>query len=771
MSQPFGFTTTVKTGQMPSVQSYFTWVVTEDNFPPEALVAVGTVIDSVGGNNGNLVGGVTYDETGATFDGTGRVEFTDVSFVGDYTITLPDVIATDRSEFGYALLGLDGVTAVYLFLYGSSNDVTWNDGNVTITLSNAMPSLTAKYDITISRIGGTTTLEVKEVGGGAISANVTGVIGDVVLNRIAVYGANYNPFVGSIGGVTFDSSRNYDFTAVALPILNGGGDLRCYTDNTKTTQLPIELVSFVTGSTPKIVVWGLSPLLGVGDTVYFEKDLTEISQPAFADTYGRNAVWVDYEIVSHNLTFDSTGNYPDAFTQNGDPTLVTGPYGNTDGAMSFDGNDWVNVPVGSRNPMEGVVAGDYITAQMTMNGGTDTNNRALHISGSDGLGLNVQLQMGENASSASNYFVYASTTDSRSRTTPNPDVGEFTVLTGVPIVQTAVGSNPATTIYADGIADSDESPTTLGAGVRNNSIRFGARNDNTGAVTGIVAGIKFRKDKLLQDRITAESNNQNDRLAFWESSAWERQGSLPGSSADVDFTIDSPVFSVEGSATLPNPDADIDFTIDSPVFSVEGSATLPYPQADIDFTIDSPVFSAEGSATLPNPNADIDFTIDSPAFSVTGSATVPYPQADIDFTIDSPTFSVAGSATLPNPQADIDFTIDSPTFSVTGSATLPYPQADIDFTIDSPVFSVEGSVTLPYPQADVDFTINSPVFSATGSVTLPDPEADIDFTIDGPVFSIFGTVSGLEIPLGSILIPTFGSNVITLPYTSNIIKL
>ena len=93
----------------------------------------------------------------------------------------------------------------------------------------------------------------------------------------------------------------------AQSILNGGGNLRCYTDDTKTTQIPIEVVTFVTGGTPDIQVWGLSPTLNVAGTVYIEADTVAISQPAVGAAFGRNATWVDYVAVTHDGVTDSTG--------------------------------------------------------------------------------------------------------------------------------------------------------------------------------------------------------------------------------------------------------------------------------------------------------------------------------------------------------------------------------------------------------------------------------------------------------------------------------
>lgn len=71
---------------------------------------------------------------------------------------------------------------------------------------------------------------------------------------------------------------------------NGGGNLRAYTDDTKATQIPIEVVSFVTGVSPDIQVWVKLPSVFTGATIYLEADDSESAQPAVTATYGRNAV-------------------------------------------------------------------------------------------------------------------------------------------------------------------------------------------------------------------------------------------------------------------------------------------------------------------------------------------------------------------------------------------------------------------------------------------------------------------------------------------------
>ena len=85
----------------------------------------------------------------------------------------------------------------------------------------------------------------------------------------------------------------------ANSIANGGGDLVAYTSSAKTTQLPIEVVTFVAGGTPDIEVYVKIPTAATSNTIFIEADAVQTSQPAVTATYGRNAVWADYESVVH----------------------------------------------------------------------------------------------------------------------------------------------------------------------------------------------------------------------------------------------------------------------------------------------------------------------------------------------------------------------------------------------------------------------------------------------------------------------------------------
>lgn len=124
---------------------------------------------------------------------------------------------------------------------------------------------------------------------------------------------------------------------------NGGGNLRAYTDSTKATQLPLDVVTFVTGATPSVEVWvRYSGGFASSSTIYLEADDVATAQPATTALYGRNNVWQDYETVTHDGITDATGNY--TFTANGGVTQggATGIIGAD--ATDFDGaDDYIDV--------------------------------------------------------------------------------------------------------------------------------------------------------------------------------------------------------------------------------------------------------------------------------------------------------------------------------------------------------------------------------------------------------------------------------------------
>lgn len=137
-------------------------------------------------------------------------------------------------------------------------------------------------------------------------------------------------------------------------VTSGGGDIRCY-ESDGTTELARDVVSCNTGSSVGELWVKVANLSSSADTVIKVEVDGVSSDYAVTDTYGRNAVWSDYEAVWHlnesatggsGSIVDSTGN-----GHNGTPSgwgasgQVSAPWGAAGGALEFDGsNDWISVP-------------------------------------------------------------------------------------------------------------------------------------------------------------------------------------------------------------------------------------------------------------------------------------------------------------------------------------------------------------------------------------------------------------------------------------------
>lgn len=148
--------------------------------------------------------------------------------------------------------------------------------------------------------------------------------------------------------------REDDFPTAAIDggsssILNGGGNLRAYTSSAKTTQLPVEVVTFVAGGTPDAEVWVKVPTAATSNTIYIEADSVATVQPAVTNTYGRNAVWADYYAVLHLTNsglVDATGNGHDGTaTGSLSYTATDHPWGGL--WASFDNNVNEYITIGS----------------------------------------------------------------------------------------------------------------------------------------------------------------------------------------------------------------------------------------------------------------------------------------------------------------------------------------------------------------------------------------------------------------------------------------
>ena len=297
----------------------------------------------------------------------------------------------------------------------------------------------------------------------------------------------------------------------ATSILNGGGNLRCYTDSSKTTQLPIEVVTFVTGGTPSVQVRGLSPSLAVGGTVYIEADTVATTQPAVTDTYGRNAVWSGSDRVYH-FEEDPSINDPVDSSGNVDATRVG----------TFTSGDRVSGKIGN------ALSFFTSTANYLISGTITAANQSKTIS-SWVLYKSLTSQRGI-------WSIASTPTDSgpsvlmslRGGVVDMLDTGSYRNVQAAPLVDVFYkvdyvydSATSTTRVYVNGI-ESVSYPS--GAGVFATGDNIYINNGYSSPSETTVSDFTVSPSAKNANYIAAEYNNQNDPATFWATSAWVQSG-------------------------------------------------------------------------------------------------------------------------------------------------------------------------------------------------------------------------------------------------------
>lgn len=132
----------------------------------------------------------------------------------------------------------------------------------------------------------------------------------------------------------------------SFPAQNGGGDIRFTSDAAGNTDIPADIVSFVTDVNPangSAEIWVRPP--NVRDTqvdtiyVWYNTPSSDF-QPAVTAANGRNAVWTEAQaavLMEDATPVDRSGNH--TMSVSGTLTSIDGPFGK---ANSFSGNDRVS---------------------------------------------------------------------------------------------------------------------------------------------------------------------------------------------------------------------------------------------------------------------------------------------------------------------------------------------------------------------------------------------------------------------------------------------
>lgn len=277
-------------------------------------------------------------------------------------------------------------------------------------------------------------------------------------------------------------------TAFWDTVSNGGGDIRCYSNEALTTELPREVVSCDTST--KTGELHVKTGMSTTTTIYITVD-GDSTEPASDSTYGSENVWNSFTVVDHsvsgsNSTGGSTG------TASG-TTATTGKLGagrnfstNNDYIDPIEVNPnssftiglWAKYTSDSQMVLwnKGWVYNNYLTT-LAVNVTTSGNVYFRHRSGTSYIGSDLSLDNGE-----WHRFIY-----------------------------TFDGTTPK--LYVDGTYINSCGKGTDSVAT---NTRIGGENDIQGYdFVGDMDEYIHLTSTLSSDYITTEYNNQSDASTFW----------------------------------------------------------------------------------------------------------------------------------------------------------------------------------------------------------------------------------------------------------------
>lgn len=288
---------------------------------------------------------------------------------------------------------------------------------------------------------------------------------------------------------------------------NGGGDVRFSSDESGSTQLACEVVSWDT-SGQTCEVWVKVPTLSYNSdtTIYLWGNNTGQTQPARTDTYGSDNVWgSNYKGVWH-LQSSLADSSPNAYnlTNSGASPGATGKIGS---AYDFERTE-----------------SDYATI-------SDANGPGLEITGSQTFRCWLKPEsivaflsiMAKSTAATAHHDLYSDgsgnvvfringlTTNSTVTSSGTMSAGTNYMLTGV---YDSAGSKLKIFINS-----TKTEVTASGTGTDTNGAFYLGRNGDGNYLDGILDEVRVLNIALSDDWIATEYNNQNSPSTFWTGSA------------------------------------------------------------------------------------------------------------------------------------------------------------------------------------------------------------------------------------------------------------
>ncbi len=290
--------------------------------------------------------------------------------------------------------------------------------------------------------------------------------------------------------------------------LDGGGDIRFSSDSAGQTQLACEIVEFVTDATPanqKCEIWVKIPTLSYSaDTdIYIWYNKAGETQPAVTDTFGRNAVWGDYEAVLHlNETSgpwtDSTGNGHNASLTSG--TAIS----SVSTGHPFNGR-WLDF------------TGSEALTLANSNSMLDSSPMMMSCwINPDFLGVSQGVLGNRHSSPDTHWFQIQSSGRFFVKRTGAEDIYEATTSgTGNTQYWVATHNSSALKAYIDGALEGSDTTIQNTAGiVGGNDYRIGTYYDGSSFVNARIGEVRARKSVLTDDWFASEYNSQSAPATF-----------------------------------------------------------------------------------------------------------------------------------------------------------------------------------------------------------------------------------------------------------------
>lgn len=529
----------------------------------------------------------------------------------------------------------------------------------------------------------------------------------------------------------------------ASSILNGGGNLRAYTDSTKAVRVPVEVVTFVTGGTPDIQIWGLSPTLSVASTIYIEADGSATTQPAFGAAFGRNAVWVDYAFVSHGAESDSTGGH--TLSATGSPAVVGGNIGS---ALNVNSSNYYTATPSAK--LQLLTQGDF-SVQSCVKYETPlfSDNSAI---------------IGQALSSSGKWWDFGVRDDLTEITTDDGSARRdssngFDMDTdgaqGVwYLIKADIASTVGYTLFTDSVQESVSTPAA-GDCSSTKSLNIGGPAIWTGGAQEIQLDEIRIGEVKGEDYGASEYNNQNNTSTFFTSSAWLDSG---GGGLDID--LDSGSLSLIGSALQLLKSSAI--AISSGSLNYAGSSLSLLRTKTIN--IDSGDLSFTGSQLTLTKNSAI--SLNAGSLSLTGNAVNLLKDSIVN--VDSGNLSLTGQNLnlTYSPANDTIINLDTGSISFTGNPLSLTKDGSINLDTGQLTLTGNGLAFLTGKSINLDSGVLS--LSGESLELIKQHKLNLDtgnVSLQGKTLAL--SYSGLiVVEIGDFTV-SYTSDTITLDYTQN----